>query len=60
MPTNSKKKRPHRPTRAQKIRISGYGLDPAEWLVLDDNESELRLIRKWDETTEVVIKRKEG
>ena len=50
--------RAKRPTRAQKIMISEFGLDPAEWLVLEHTEQELRLIRKWDETIEIVIKRR--
>ena len=51
-------KRARRPTRAQKILISGYGLDPAEWLVLEHTEQELRLIRKRDESIEIIIKRR--
>ena len=47
-----------RPTRAQKELISGFGLDPAEWLVLEHTERELRLIRKADESIEIIIKRR--
>ena len=41
------KKKPEKPTRAQKILISNNGLLPDNWLVLDEDNLSLTLISKW-------------
>lgn len=39
-------KRGTRPTRAQKIMISGYRLSPLNWLVLRENKESVTIIHK--------------
>ena len=38
--------RASKPTRAQKILMSSKGLIPKNWLVISDNEVELRLVSR--------------
>jgi hypothetical protein len=43
-------KRPHKPTRRQKIIISGRHLNPANWFVTRESEDNLILMHRYTNT----------
>lgn len=49
-------KRPHKPTRRQKIIISGRHLDPANWFVARESEDKLTIRHKHTNTVREILK----
>lgn len=49
-------KRGTRPTRAQKIFISGFRLVPANWLVMNDSKESMTIIHKHTDTVKTLKK----
>lgn len=46
-----------KPTRAQKIQLREWGLDPADWLVVKDTSTEMVLVHRYSDKTKRVIQK---
>ncbi len=47
------------PTKAQKIYLKGYGLNPDNWLIVKNTPEEMQLVHRYTSTTRRIVKRKE-
>lgn len=46
-----------KPTRAQKIQLREWKLDPADWLVIKDTSTEMHLVHRYSDMTRRVIQK---
>lgn len=44
-----------KPTRAQKILLRAWGLDPGDWLVVKDTSTEMEVVHRYSDKTRRVI-----
>ena len=44
-----------KPTRAQKMLLRAWGLDPGDWLVVKDTSTEMEIVHRYSDKTKRVI-----